>query len=99
VLLNRPTYISAAQTAGVIFSRGSALEMQRRANRLSAVVAAQNFLAWSNTGAHLSLSPAQLEGICRLGAFDYLVTGADLGIEPAAQLDQLKLYRCREPDP
>ncbi len=99
VLLNRPNYISAAQTAGLIFSPGSALEMQRRANRLGAVVSAQNFLAWSNTGAHLSLSPQQLEGICRLGAFAYLVTGAELGMQPAAQLDRLKLYRCREPVP
>jgi hypothetical protein len=97
VLLNRPNYISGLQTSGMIFSRAAALELQRRARTLSASIGLPTFLSWNGAGAHLSLSPAELQGICRVGAFAYLVTGADLGMQPVAELDKLKLYRCRPP--
>ena len=94
VLLNRPNYISGLQTSGMIFSRVSAMELQRRALALSSAVAPATFLSWSHAGAHLSLSPDELQGLCRLAAFNYLVTNADLGMQPVAVLDKLKLYRC-----
>ncbi len=97
VLLNRASYISAVQTAGMIFSRESALELQRRANALRDFIAPQTFLMWSSMSGHLSLSPEQLSGICRLAVFNYLVTSADLSMLPAAQLGKLKLYRCKQP--
>ena len=95
VLLNRPSYISGLQTSGMIFSRESSLELARRALALEGVVGPATFLSWSGAGAHLSLSPEALEGLCRLGVFDYLVTGADLGPQPVAVMDHLKLYACR----
>ena len=67
VLLNRPNYISAAQTAGMIFSRVSALELQRRAIILGDYVEPAIFLSWSNIGSHLSLTPEALKGICGFG--------------------------------
>jgi len=94
VLLNRPNYISGLQTSGMIFSREAALQLQRRALALRDAVGPPTFLSWDNAGAHLSLSPEQLKGICRLAAFDYLVTTVDLGMQPAAVLNKLKLYRC-----
>jgi hypothetical protein len=97
VLLNRPSYISGLQTSGMIFSRAAAMELQRRARALSGSIGPPTFLSWNGAGAHLSLAPAELQGICRVGAFAYLVTGADLGMQPAAELGKLKLYRCRRP--
>jgi hypothetical protein len=94
VLLNRPNYISGLQTSGMIFSRPAALELQRRALALSGVIGPPTFLSWNGAGAHLSLSPEQLRGICRLQAFKYLVTNADLGMPPVAVMNKLKLYRC-----
>jgi hypothetical protein len=94
VLLNRPNYLSATQTSGMIFSRESALELQHRALALRDFVGPPTFLSWAGAGAHLSLSPEQLQGICRLAAFNYLVTSVDLGMQPVAALDKLKLYRC-----
>jgi len=94
VLLNRPSYISGLQTSGIIFSRQSALELERRALKLREFIGPPTFLSWDYVGAHLSLTPEELKGICGLAAFDYLVTGADLGMQPVAVLDRLKLYRC-----
>ena len=94
VLLNRPNYISGLQTSGMIFSRESALELEHRALALRDFVGAPTFLSWSSAGAHLSLSPEQLQGICRLAAFKYLVTNTDLGMQPVAVISHLKLYRC-----
>jgi hypothetical protein len=94
VLLNRANYLSSEQTSGLIFTRASALEFQRRALALSGLIPTATFLSWDDAGEHLSLSPQALRGICRLGAFAYLVTNADLGIEPVSVIDQLKLYRC-----
>jgi hypothetical protein len=94
VLLDRPNYISGLQTSGMIFSRPAALELQRRAAALSGVIGPPTFLSWNAAGAHLSLSPDQLQGICRLAPFNYLVTNTDLGMPPVAVMDKLKLYRC-----
>jgi hypothetical protein len=94
VLLNRPNYISGLQTSGIIFSRAAALELQRRAMALSGAIGPTSFMSWAYAGAHLSLSPDELKGICPLAAFNYLVTNADLGMAPVAVLDELKLYRC-----
>jgi hypothetical protein len=94
VLLNRSNYLSAVQTAGMIFSRQSALEMERRALTLRDYIGQDTFLVWSTTSGHLSLSPEQLRGICQRQAFNYLVTNTDLGMPPVAVMDTLKLYRC-----
>jgi hypothetical protein len=94
VLLSRPNYISGLQTSGMIFSRAAAVELQRRALSLSEAVGPPTFMSWAYAGTHLSLLPDELKGICQLAAFNYLVTSADLGMEPVAVLDKLKLYRC-----
>jgi hypothetical protein len=102
LLLQRPNYLSAIQTSGLVFSRDAAIEMQRRAMALSSIVPPQSFLGWNNAGPGLMLSRQQLQGICRLAAFEFLVTSVDLGAEPAAFLPSksgpvskgLRLYRC-----
>ena len=70
VLLQRPSYLSVVQTSGVVFSRAAALEMQRRALALSAVVAPAAFMDFSGGGA--GIGPAtreQLERACATGEF------------------------------
>ena len=103
VLLDRPSYLSVLQTSGMVFSRNTAIELQRRALALASFVPQQTFLDWGSGGTNLALSLAQLRGVCGLSLFDYLVTSADLGL---ASLDAvsggmsptsspLHLYRCR----
>ena len=95
VSLQRPSYISGLQTSGMIFSRPTALELERRAVTLQDFIGTPTFLSWSGASAHLSLSPEALTGICRLGTFSYLVTSSNLiDMQPVSLIDRLKLYRC-----
>ncbi len=109
LLLDRPSYLSPMQGAGVVFSRSTAFELQRRALSLQSVLAPQAFLSWSSGSPNLSLSVSQLESACRLAVFDYLVTRTELGFPPVAELtaagaastastrrvaSPLRLYRC-----
>lgn len=104
VLLERPSYLSVAQTSGMLFSRASALELQRRAQALSAVVPPAAYLDFSGNGAGLGPSPSQLQSACASREFKFLVTGAKLSWPPLAQLPAatwhssggLSLYRCSD---
>jgi len=101
LLLNRPNYLSVLQTSGMVFSRNTAVELQRRAAALTAVVPPATFLSWAGAS-NLELSLQQLQGACRLAAFEFLVTRADLGVEPlgfvptgsSSGSSGLRLYRC-----
>jgi hypothetical protein len=101
-LLDRPSYLSTIQTAGVIFSRDAALEMQRRAQVLSPTLSPMLFLGWNTGGSALTLSSQQLLGVCQLAAFEFLVTNTDLRVPAAAFIPSqtgpaskgLRLYRC-----
>jgi hypothetical protein len=100
--LNRGSYLSGLQTSGMVFSRRAALELARRAESLKSEVSPDAFLEWRDVGLGLSLSLAQLQGICRLHTVKFLVSSADLGFAPAAELSgsesssRLRLYRCAE---
>lgn len=102
LLLNRPNYLSVLQTSGMVFSRNTAMELQRRAIALTSIVPAATFLGWNSAGSNLELSLQQLQAACRLAAFDFLVTSADLGVAPVGIVPMgsspgsrgLRLYRC-----
>jgi hypothetical protein len=102
LLLNRPSYLSAVQTSGMVFSRDAAIELKRRADTLAPIVSPQSFLRWNGTGPGFDLSLQQLQGICHLAVFEFLVTSADLGFAPVSILSPkswsvskgLRLYRC-----
>jgi hypothetical protein len=112
LLLDRPSYLSVLQTSGLVFSRASAREFERRATALSTAVSRDAFLNF-DSGTGLSLSRAQLQTSCASGAFDYLVTAADLGMAPVAVVSAttaplevparsarpLRLYQCRTARP
>jgi hypothetical protein len=103
LLLSRPNYISTAQSSGIVFSRATALELQHRAETLKDFIPPEGTLGWESGGAIPIRSRQQLEGICDLGAFDYLMTGMKLNREPIAiqpgkspdDPRALKLYECR----
>jgi hypothetical protein len=106
-LLNRPSYLSVIQTSGMVFSRRSALELERRANALGGAVSPGSFMSWNLSGAAMMLSQQQLKQTCDTGEFQFLVTGADLGVEPLAEVrsasgpasKKIRLYRCPTPPP
>ncbi len=102
LFLERPSYLSAVQTVGFVFSRPAALEMARRANSLGAGVPPQTFLGWEAEAPAVGLAPRQLQLACATSQFQYLVTGAKLDRAPLAQLSRetwpvsggLRLYSC-----
>jgi hypothetical protein len=102
VLLERPSYLSVVQTSGLVFSRAAALEMQRRAQALSAVVPPAAFMNFSGGGAGIGPTREQLERVCASGEIDFVVSGVPLGWAPLATLPRevwhpsggLRLYRC-----
>jgi hypothetical protein len=104
VLLERPSYLSVVQTSGMVFSRAAALEMQRRAIALSAVVPPGAFLSFSGGGAGIGPTREQLERACATGEFDFVVSGVALSWAPLATLPRevwhssggLRLYRCSD---
>lgn len=106
ILLDHPSYISIAQTSGMVFSRQSAFELEHRAEALRSVIPPDTFMSWNSTGDSTILSRPQLRQICELGAVGYLVTSTDLGVRTKAILtvptgptagQQLHLYHCPAP--
>ena len=105
LLLNRPSYLSVIQTSGMVFSRGSALELQRRANALDSIIPQGTFMSWTASGTGLELSRDQLARACNTREFDFLVTNAKLSAEAVAFVPPTSgaaprntyLYRCRSP--
>ena len=104
-LLGRQSYLSDAQTAGLVFSRAAALEMYERAQRVAALIGHSQFEDWiPNTGAHPT--PAQsLRKACAAGSgLGYVVSGLDLGPTPLASYTpdthhpnvRVRLYRCTD---
>jgi hypothetical protein len=101
LLLERPSWLSVLQTSGLVFSRDSALELNRRAQRLKEAIAPETFMAWNPLGMAVRPSPEQLAAACANGGFQFLVTPLDLGWSPLAAIPsdgatarQIRLYRC-----
>jgi hypothetical protein len=105
MLLDRASYLSVLQTSGMVFSRQSALELSRRAHALRFALPPSSFMNWNTGGTGLNLSRQQLKQACDTSEFEFLVTAADLGVEPVAVVPTLsgpsskkiRLYRC-QPD-
>jgi hypothetical protein len=110
ILLQRPSYFSGPQVVTALFSRTAAVELQQRAARMSAFLAASGLpllTAWGGTDAPMNAPEAvasdeSLPQICAQMDAHYLATFEDLG-PPLLQrsgtaaddrLSSLKLYSC-----
>jgi hypothetical protein len=102
-LLGAPSYLSVVQTSGMVFSRASAVELERRAVALQSAISPGAFMGWDSAAEHMNLSREQLTQACDTGEFPYLVTHVDLGRGSEADLPtghpprNLHLYRCPAP--
>ncbi len=101
VLLDRPNYLVPAETAGMLYSREAAIEMQRRAHALGVAIPEDVFLTFD---APLELDPSvqQLLAVCRMGEIHFIVTYKNLGFAPLSSIGPaplhtgagLNLYAC-----
>jgi hypothetical protein len=108
--LDRPEYLTVDQSAGVIFSRATALEIRRRGEVLSPVVKPSwkimaSIFRRAGTAATAShddnpLTSAALIGICRDPPLDFVIARESVGFDaqrhtgPGAYRDW-NLYDCR----
>ncbi len=105
VFLDRPSYISVSQSAGVMFSRTSAMDLLHRAQALDHVVPVTSYLDFDSAlGAGVGPSPEQLDKVCAALPSGFVVAYAPLSWQPVAQLPEaawhslgaLRLYRCAD---
>jgi len=107
--LQRPSYISIGQSAGVVFSRATALEIHRRSDVLSPIMSPDwRILSTLTAKAHgkkvedvtLPLTTENLFSICADPALGYVIAKESLGFgairhtQPGAWKDW-NLYDCR----
>lgn len=63
--LEYPVYLSIVQTAGVVFSRGTALEAQRRAAHVEGVLGTQRYTRWLDRRASGgTVAPVHVAALC-----------------------------------
>lgn len=101
VLLDRPNYLVPAETAGMLYSRQAAIEMQRRVRVLAVAIPADAFLTF-DAPTELDPSAQQLLAICRTGDIHFIVTYKNLGFAPMLSIEPgsshvgagLNLYGC-----
>lgn len=102
LLLERPSYLSIVQTSGLVFSHDAAIELKRRALALSHVIPPEAFLGWTMSNGAMGLSKEQMRSACNIGAFAFVVTRANFGVDPVAMIPEpgatrissQRLYRC-----
>jgi hypothetical protein len=105
VLLEHPSYISVSQSAGVMFSRTSAMELLHRAQALDDVVPTAAYLHFdSAVGAGVGPSSKQLDKVCAALPSGFVVANTKLSWQPIARIPiaawhsfgALRLYRCSD---
>lgn len=107
MLLERPSYLSRSSSAGVVFSRETALEVQRRAQLLDPYVDADLMVAGRKAVDHEStreLTIPLLRHICSDPQLGFVVSSAHLGFGVANQSENeafknFQLYDCRSIPP
>jgi hypothetical protein len=106
--LGRPNYLSLDQSAGVVFSRATALEIRRRSEVLKPLMDEDWKLLTRNrsvhsgaTGAprHTPLTAASLLSVCSDPQLNFLVAREDVGFDPVRHrspgpLRNWNLYDC-----
>lgn len=90
--LQRPNYLSLDQSAGVVFSRATSLEVRRRSEVLAPLMDEDWMLLSKNRAAHgraaqpatrlTSLTAQTLQGLCGDPQLDFLIAREDVGFDP-----------------
>jgi hypothetical protein len=107
--LQRPHYLSPDQSAGVVFSRATALEVERRSEVLLPVEAPNwKFLSTRSQGGgakaealrHRPLTAQNLTKICADPLLGFVMSNDSVGLDPLRHMDHGKwkgwnLYDCR----
>jgi hypothetical protein len=108
--LGRTSYLSLGQSAGVVFSRETALEVRRRSEVLLPITApdwkilsgmqARHARPQTAVPATHALTAASLAGICRDPQLGFVMTAEDVGLAPIARMrsgawKDWSLYDCR----
>ena len=103
-LLNRASYMSQSQSAGVVFSEATAREIDRRTNHLSPLVDRAWLLGVqdspSGDRAVRPLTRAMLTHLCTDSELDFVVSGSEMAtavstISQPGPWRGLRLYACR----
>lgn len=102
-LLNRASYMSRSQSAGVVFSQATAREIDRRTNHLRPLADRAWLLGIQDSPferAVRPLTPMMLTHLCSDSALDFVVSGADVAtavsaIDTQGPWQGLRLYACR----
>ena len=102
-LLERPGYLSANQTASMLFSRRAAMELKRRALQLAPFAKDENFIFWKDD-ALLTQNGARptLASLCQAIDAPFIVTRSKLDPHPLATVPVtasltyrgLQLFQC-----
>jgi len=105
LLLERPSYLSSAQTTSTLFSKKAAIEMWARAQALSDFLPGEDLMTWGPSPTRRA-SPElpTLRSVCASSDVKYIVTRADLHAAPLdvappgvpMQYRKLQLYRCAQ---
>lgn len=101
-LLNRASYLSSLQVAGVVFSREAAIEMDRRAEELKVLGPPEGFLSWQRDSAGIDVS--HIGDACRSSRVDFIAARIIGDQVPFARMPatapiayrQLALFRCAD---
>lgn len=107
--LERNNYLSPGQSAGVVFSRATALEVRRRSEVLLPLVDPNwkmlTSLQRARSGrdsasqSHRPLTPQTLVGVCHDAALNFVISPDDVGFEPIRHIhsdayQNWNLYDC-----
>lgn len=79
--LGRANYASALQTAGIVFSRQTAIEGKRRMDRLAALGLEDSIFEWGGNVSRLPKASARgLVHVCHDPVLDYVILSKDFGV-------------------
>lgn len=79
--LGRANYASVLQTAGIVFSRQTAMEGKRRMDRLAALGAEDSIFDWQGNAAQLPKASFKgLVHVCHDPVLDYVILSKDFGM-------------------
>jgi hypothetical protein len=98
MVLDSPSYISSSQTAGVVFSRATAMEARRRAAVMQPFIGHSRFAIGRNDREIEKLTMPIARELCRDPTLGYIISTETLPLRhldaPKGRFGEKKLYFC-----